>query len=276
MNPVDYSSLRKVANEIRKMCLDLAFEKNPKPTHLGGALSTIEILTALYFCVMRYDVSNPLWEDRDRFFLSKGHSILGYYSALCKAGFFSIQDLYTYGTDCTSLPGHPVKKKEFGIEFTNGSLGMGLAVGIGHAIAAKRQSRDYRVFVLMGDGETNEGSVWEAAMAAPNFNLNNLVAIIDNNGYQQTGKTAEIIRNDNLANKFECFGWDVVTIDGHSLEEIIGAIQRDSNGKPKMIIARTVKGKGFTFSAANNAWHHGVMTKEMYMIGSKELEQNND
>ncbi len=276
MSIASCESLRGVAKDIRKLCLNIAFEKNPKATHLGGSLSSIEILTALYFGIMRYDKINPEWEDRDRFFLSKGHSILGYYSILYKAGFFSIEELYSYGTNGTQLPGHPVKNKKNGIEFTNGSLGMGLAIGIGHAIAAKKKSKDNRVFVLMGDGETNEGSVWEAVMSAANLKLDNLVAFIDHNGYQQTGATGDIVKNENLVLKFESFGWDSIEVDGHDIDQIISATKRESQGKPRMIVARTVKGKGFSFTENNNSWHHGVMTNELYEQALSELENVND
>ena len=270
------NKLEKVAKEVRGLCLDIAFEKNPRATHLGGALSSIEILVTLYFGIMKFDPKNPTWEDRDRFFLSKGHSILGYYITLCKAGFFSIEQLYTYGNNGTLLPGHPVINKKMGIEFTNGSLGLGLAVAIGHAIAAKRKGKSYKTFVLMGDGECNEGSVWEGAMAAPHFNLDNLTAIVDRNGYQQTGAGVDIMKNNNLREKFASFGWEALEIDGHSPEEIYRAMIYETTGKPRVIIANTIKGKGFSFTEGNNSWHHGVMTKELYQTGLQEMGTAND
>lgn len=260
------------ALELRKKCLDIAFNMSPKATHFGGALSTIDILATLYFEVMSYDVSNPTWENRDRFFLSKGHSVMGYYATLSKAGFITDDELQSYGQNETFLPGHPVINKEKGIESTNGSLGMGLAVGIGNAIAAKKKNLPFRSYVLMGDGECNEGSVWEAAMAAPHYKLDNLTAIIDRNGLQQTGAGSDIMDIGDLREKFSSFGWYAIEINGHDVSEILKAFNEDSAGKPKAIIAQTTKGKGFSFSEGNNDWHHAVMTKKLYSQGLTECE----
>ena len=166
---IDNALIKKIetaALEVRRKFLDIAFGMSPKPLHFGGGLSTVDILATLYFEVMNYDVINPTWENRDRFFMSKGHSCLGYYITLAKAGFITDEELLSYGQNETFLPGHPVINKEKGIESTNGSLGMGRAVGIGNAIAAKKKNLAFRSYVLMGDGECNEGSVWEAVMAA--------------------------------------------------------------------------------------------------------------
>jgi transketolase len=255
---------------VRRKCLDIAFGRSPNATHLGGALSTVDILTVLYFEVMNYDVTNPTWKKRDRFFLSKGHSVLGYYCTLAKAGFINPQELLSYGQNETLFPGHPVINKEKGLEFTNGSLGMGLAVGIGHAIAAKRKNLDYISYVLMGDGECNEGSVWEAIMAAPHFKLDNLTAIIDRNHLQQTGAGSDIMNIGDLREKFSSFGWHAVEIDGHDISEIYMALNEDTRGKPRAIIAKTIKGKGFSFTEGNNAWHHAVLTEKLYNLGVNE------
>jgi len=258
------------ALEVRRKCLDIAFGMSPKATHFGGALSTVDILATLYFEVMNYDVNNPTWENRDRFFLSKGHSVLGYYVTLAKVGFFTDEELYRYGQNETFLPGHPVINKEKGIEFTNGSLGMGLAVGIGNAIAAKKKNLSSRSYVLMGDGECNEGSVWEAVMAAPHFKLNNLTAIIDRNRLQQTGTSPDIMDTGDLREKFSSFGWYAVEINGHDVTDIYKALNEDTGGKPKAIVAQTIKGKGFSFSEGNNSWHHAVLTKKLYSLGLTE------
>ena len=258
------------ALEVRRKCLDIAFAMSPKATHFGGALSTVDILATLYFEVMNYDVNNPTWENRDRFFLSKGHSVMGYYVTLAKAGFITDKELLTYGQNETFLPGHPVINKTKGIESTNGSLGMGLSIGIGNAIAAKKKNLGSRSFVLMGDGECNEGSVWEAVMAAPHFKLDNLTAIVDRNRWQQTGAGADIMDVGDLRKKFSSFGWHAVEINGHNITDIFMALNEDSSGKPKAIIAKTVKGKGFSFSEENNAWHHAVLTEKLYNLGLTE------
>ena len=265
--------LDSVSKKIRKKCIEIANSKNPNATHLGGALSSIDILVMLYYEIMKYDVNKPDWELRDRFFLSKGHSILGYYSILSDLGYFSDEVLHSYGHNLTKLPGHPVRNKSMGIEFTNGSLGMGLAVAIGHSIAAKRRNLNYHTYVLMGDGECNEGSVWEGAMAAPHFKLNNLTAIIDNNGLQQTGTNNDISKVEDFVKRFESFGWEAVEVDGHNHEELNKALLVNESDKPRIVIAKTVKGKGFSFTEGNNSWHHGVMTKDLYNLGLEELKQ---
>ena len=276
LNPRKKEYLESISKKIRKKCIEIANAKNPNATHLGGALSSIDILVMLYYDIMKFDVNKPEWENRDRFFLSKGHSILGYYSILSDLGYFSDEVLYSYGQNLTKLPGHPVRNKSLGIEFTNGSLGMGLAVAIGHSIAAKRRNLKYHTYVLMGDGECNEGSVWEAAMAAPHFELNNLTAIIDNNGLQQTGTNNEISKIENFVKRFESFGWEAVEVNGHNHEDLYKALVFNESSKPRIVVAKTIKGKGFSFTEGNNAWHHGVMTKDLYNLALQELNFKND
>ena len=221
---------------------------------------------------MNLDKKNPLWEDRDRFILSKGHGCLSYYAALSEIGYIKNDDLKTFEKDNTDLLGHPVINKNKGIEFSNGSLGMGLSLGIGVALAGKKKNKKYRVFVVLGDGECNEGYVWEASMSAPNFNLNNLTIIIDNNKFQQTGSNKEIMDTSNLKKKWESFGWDVFEINGHDLNEIDNFFSKtNSSEKPKALIANTVKGKGFSFSENNNDWHHSILSKKFYDQGLEEL-----
>jgi transketolase len=273
LDPEKINFLEGISKKIRKKCIEIANSKNPNATHLGGALSSVDILVVLYYEIMKFDVTKPEWELRDRFFLSKGHCILGYYSILSDLGYFSDDELYSYGKNFTKLPGHPVRNKNIGIEFTNGSLGMGLAVAIGHSLAAKRRNLKYHTYVLLGDGECNEGSVWEAAMAAPHLNLNNLTAIIDNNGLQQTGTNNEILKVEDFVKRFESFGWDALEVDGHSHEELFKAMIGNKSDKPRIIIAKTIKGKGFSFTEGNNSWHHGVMTKDFFNLAIEELSQ---
>jgi transketolase len=223
---------------------------------------------------MRYDHKNPEWSERDRFILSKGHGVLGYYTALVEAGFIPVEDLMTFEKSESYLLGHPVINRERGVEFSNGSLGMGLSLGIGVALAGRRRDQKYKVYVLMGDGECNEGSVWEAAMAAPHFKLNNLVAIVDRNNFQQTGPNSTIMSVGDISAKWGSFGWDVIEIDGHDVSEIYDALSSSIHPeKPKAIIANTIKGKGFSFSENNNAWHHAVLTKPQYETAISELNQ---
>ena len=222
---------------------------------------------------MKIDKKNALWENRDRFILSKGHACLAYYAALCEIGYISKDELKTFEKDGTNLLGHPVRNMNLGIEFSNGSLGMGLSLGIGVAIASKKKKKNNNVYIILGDGECNEGSVWEAAMSAPNFKLDNLYVIIDKNNYQQTGSNNEIMSVDILKDKWNSFGWHTTEIDGHNIEEIFNTFKNfNDKEKPKAIIANTIKGKGFSFSENNNQWHHSVLTKSLFEKAMKELK----
>ena len=223
---------------------------------------------------MRIKNGDPNWEKRDRFILSKGHACLAYYAALCEKGFIKKDELKTFEKDNSNLLGHPVLNQKIGIDFSNGSLGMGLSLGIGLSIASKKRGQDIKIYVIVGDGECNEGSVWEAAMAAPNLNLDNLYVIVDKNNFQQTGSNKEIMNTENLREKWNSFGWCTSEIDGHNIEEIIDNFKKINNKKkPKAIIANTIKGKGFSFSEDNNDWHHSVLTKKMYDQAIQELKK---
>jgi transketolase len=216
----------------------------------------MEIMSVLYFAVLRYDVQNPRWEHRDRFILSKGHGALAYYGALCIAGFIDEKDLATFKSNDTYLTGHPHMDLKRGIEFSTGSLGQGLSLGVGSALALRSRSNELsRVFVLVGDGEINEGSVWEAAMSAAHFKLSNLVVIVDKNGLQYDGITQDVLDMGDLAGKWESFGWMALTVDGHDVAALLDALQTPHD-RPLAIIARTVKGKGVSFMENNRAWHH--------------------
>ena len=268
----DIVKIKQLTKEVRKNILTLSLAAGASSSHFGGSLSTVELLATLFNSVLKFDVKDPLWEDRDRFILSKGHACLGYYSVLCEKGFFAKEDLNLFEKNGSFLLGHPVINKKKGIEFSNGSLGMGLSLGIGVAIAAKKNKKNYRVFVLIGDGECNEGSIWEASMSAAHFKLNNITAILDNNNLQQTGSNDEIMSTRNLANKWKSFNWDVQEINGHNISEILAALNYVSE-KPKLILAKTIKGKGFSFSENNNDWHHKIMTNKQYEEAIKELDE---
>ena len=268
----EIEKIKKFALEIRKNILEMAVSAGASSAHFGGALSITEIVSTLFSHQMKIDKKNPNWDERDRFILSKGHACLAYYAALCEIGYISKEELKTFEKDDTNLLGHPVINKKLGIDFSNGSLGMGLSLGIGVAIASKRRNKDYKVYVIVGDGECNEGSVWEAAMAAPNFNLDNLYVIVDKNNFQQTGSNKDIMNVDNLKDKWKSFGWDTAEINGHNIQELFNYFKdSDKIKKPKAIIANTIKGKGFSFSENNNDWHHSVLTKSFYEKALKEL-----
>ncbi len=265
--------IQDMAKRMRKKVLDMALTAGASSSHFGGGLSIVDITATLYGAIMKLDPKNPKWEDRDRFILSKGHGVLGYYTALSEIGYISEEDLKTFEKDGTYLFGHPVMNRSKGIEFSNGSLGMGLSLGIGVALAGKRKNIDYKVYVLMGDGECNEGSVWEAAMAGPHYKLDNLVAILDKNNLQQTGTNSEIMSVGDLVSKWKSFGWQVFEIDGHNVHEIFDTFLsvRDQNG-PVAIVANTVKGKGFSFAENNNAWHHAPLSSSQYEAALEELK----
>jgi len=256
---------------IRSEVLKLIY--HAKTGHTGGALSSTDIMVNLYYHTM--NISPSLTEDpnRDRFILSKGHSVEPFWCILADRGFFPKEELGTFSSFGSKLIGHPNNKMN-GVEMNTGSLGHGLSVGCGMALAAKKQKKDYRVFVLMGDGEQAEGSNWEAAMFGAHYGLDNLVAIIDRNGLQISGRTEEVMGLNPLNEKWKAFGWEVVEINGHDHEALSKELDKRAvvKGKPKLIIAHTVKGKGVSFIENQVAWHHKVPSDTQLEIGLKELE----
>ena len=261
------------ALKIRRSVLQMALAAGSVGAHLGGALSMTEILSVLYFGVLRYDSKNPLWEERDRFILSKGHGSPSFYAVLSLAGFIDERDLRTFKSNDTYLSAHPSMNLEKGIEFSSGSLGQGLALGVGSALALKHKRNEVpRVFVLLGDGELNEGSVWEAAMSAAHFSLSNLVAIIDKNGIQQDGMTQQVMDMGDLAAKWKSFGWTVREVDGHDVTALHDILQSSLEG-PLAIIAHTIKGKGVSFMENNRVWHHSRLTQAQFDQAIAELAQ---
>jgi transketolase len=242
--------------------------------HIAPALSCADIISALYFSVLRLDPGNPLWEDRDRFILSKGHGCAAHYAVLAEKGFFPLEVLDTFCQLDSILGGHPDRLKVPGVEASTGSLGHGLPIGVGMAIAGKVDGRVYRVFVLLGDGETNEGAVWEGAMAASHYKLDNLIAIIDRNRLQVDGWTEDVMNPEPLADKWRSFGWCVQEINGHDMNQIVDAlhIATATRERPAVIIAKTVKGKGVSFMESSVDWHYGVVTAEAAMQALRELE----
>tara|TARA_B110001454_G_C12719766_1_gene434226 strand:+ start:2907 stop:3740 length:834 start_codon:yes stop_codon:yes gene_type:complete len=273
-NKIIINKINKFAINSRKNILDMALAAGASSSHFGGALSIVDIVSTLFASQMKIDKKNPNFKNRDRFILSKGHACLAYYAALCEIGHLKKSELESFEKNNSNLLGHPVLNKELGIDFSTGSLGMGLSIGIGVAIAYKKKSRKNMIYVILGDGECNEGSVWEAAMAASNFKLDNLQVIIDNNGYQQTGSNKEIMDSANLTEKWKSFGWNTKEIDGHDIEKLLNYFEKNKNvKKPKALIAKTIKGKGFSFSENNNDWHHSVLTKKLYEKALSEISQ---
>ena len=265
-------NIKNFAFQVRKNILEMAVAAGAGSAHFGGALSITEIVATLFAYQMKIDKKNPKWEERDRFILSKGHACLAYYAALCEVGYISNNELKTFEQNDTNLLGHPVINRDLGIDFSNGSLGMGLSLGIGVAISSKKKKKNFNVYVIVGDGECNEGSIWEGAMAAPNFNLDNLYVIIDKNNFQQTGSNKEIMNVENLKDKWSSFGWYTVEVDGHNIQELYNFFNESKKiNKPKAIIANTIKGKGFSFAENNNNWHHSILSKSFYEKAIKEL-----
>jgi len=268
---LDAARCRAAARQIRKYTLQMTLAAGPLGAHAGGALSMVEILSVLYLDVLRYDVKNPLSEQRDRFILSKGHGAPSFYAALCLAGFLDEKELATFKANETRLHGHPAMDPSRGIEFSSGSLGQGLSLGVGTALALKIRGNDVsRVFVLLGDGECDEGSVWEAAMSAAHFGLRNLVAIVDRNGMQYDGCTGPVMDTGDLATKWRSFGWVVRDVDGHDVSALHDALASSpagpgtSAGAPLAIIAHTIRGKGVSFMENARVWHHSRLTQAMF------------
>ena len=269
------NKIENMALFMRRKILDISYQSS-RAAHLGGGLSMVEVMATLYSHILKFDKDDPRWEERDRFILSKGHGVLGYFSALLAAGFISEEKFATYLTNESDLIAHPIMNLDLGIESSNGSLGQGLAMGIGIAYSAKNNKKlNYRAFVFLGDGECNEGSVWEAVMLAPQLKLDNLIAIVDYNKLQSDmTPSSDIINFGNLAAKFEAFGWDVYDVDGHDIIQLVDALEAEHDiGKPKMICANTIKGKGVSFMENNNEWHHNVLTKSKYELALAELEE---
>lgn len=255
--------LRNRAYEIRRHILEMA--AGPEGAHMGGALSCAEILAILYFEVLRLRPTQPDWMERDHFILSKGHASAALYAALAMRGFFPLAELNTYGQSGGRLAGHPHRNVP-GVEFPTGSLGHGLSLGVGLALAARLDKRPNRVFVLLGDGELQEGSVWEAMMSAAHYRLDNIVAIIDRNSWQITGRTENCMTLEPLTDRWRAFGWEVCVVDGHDVEALRVPLAGAPlvPGRPTAIVARTVKGRGVTFFQENKKSHYVKLTPDLH------------
>jgi transketolase len=253
--PLDVNALKEMAAQIR--CDIIYMTHAAQAGHPGGSLSATDIVTALYFRVMRIDPSRPDWPDRDRFILSKGHACPAWYSALAERGYWSREHLGTLRQLDSLLQGHPVMQRTPGIDMSAGSLGQGLSAGLGMALAGRLRRKDYRVWVIIGDGEAQEGSIWEAAMAAAAHKVDNLTAIMDVNRIQNDDFVENVLPMGPIADKWHAFGWHVIEIDGHNMAQIVSALEasREIKVQPTMVVAHTVKGKGVSFMENNPAWH---------------------
>jgi transketolase len=279
LQTVEISQLEETARRIRVEIIRAVY--TAKAGHLGGPLSAAEVLAALYFQVMRIRPEEPVWPDRDRFILSKGHCSIGLYATMALRGYFPVEELATFDAGGTRLQGHPDMTKLPGIDISSGSLGMGISAGVGMALGAHLEGRtDIRTYVLLGDGECQEGEVWEAAMVAARYGLDNLIAIVDHNKLQQygwpgDGPDGRLAPEEpgELVAKWSAFGWRVLEVDGHNMSDVVEVLQRArvGDGRPTAVISHTVKGKGVSFMEDDNNWHYRVPTAEEVTAARKEL-----
>ena len=265
--------LKRIANNIRKGIIEGVY--SAKCGHPGGSLSIADLLAYLYFEELRIDPKNPKDENRDRFVLSKGHTAPALYAALAERGYFEVEELKTLRKTTSRLQGHPDMKGTPGVDMTTGSLGLGFSAACGMALSGKVYNKDYRVYTILGDGESEEGQVWEAAMFAAHYKLDNLVAILDWNGLQIDGPIAEVMNPTPHDTKFEAFGWHVISIDAHDLNQIEAALAeaKTVKGKPTMIIAKSVKGKGVSYMENKCEWHGAAPKEDQYLVAMEELNK---
>ncbi|MBI5184077.1 MAG: transketolase [Nitrospinae bacterium] len=268
----EIKELERIAVQIRIDILKMLTEAGSG--HTGGSLSTADILTALFFSKMRHDPNNPKWEERDIFVLSKGHAVPALYAVLGRCGYFSIDNFLRLRKLGSILQGHPMRGVTPGIDVSTGSLGQGLSQANGIALASKINNKKRRIYVMLGDGEVQEGQIWESAMTASHYKIDNLCAILDNNGLQIDGRVSDIMSIDPLPDKWKAFGWNVIEIDGHKFEEILSSLNEAEKviGKPTIIIAHTIKGKGVSFMEGKVEYHGIPPTWDELEKGLKELK----
>ncbi|MGG7142092.1 transketolase [Clostridium nigeriense] len=269
---LNIEKLENIAQSIRIDIVEMLAEA--KSGHPGGSLSIVDILTVLYFEEMNIKSDEPKWEDRDRLILSKGHAAPALYSTLAERGYFSKEELKSLRKFGSKLQGHPDMKKTLGVDMSTGSLGQGLSVANGIALSGKLDKKNYRVYTIIGDGELQEGQIWEAAMSTSHYRLDNLVAFVDLNGLQIDGSNEEVMNVNPVDKKFEAFGWNVLVIDGHNLEEIKDALDKakEVKGKPTAIISKTTKGKGVSFMENQAAWHGTAPNEEQKIRALNDLK----
>jgi len=271
LDPAEIRRLQDISRKIR--CSIVTMVKDAAVGHIGGSLSVTDILVALYFNVLKIDPKKPDWEDRDRLVLSKGHGATAIYSVLAERGFFPPEELKTFGILDSKLQVHPDRKKVPGIEASTGALGQGLSVAAGMALAARLNGKAYHTYAILGDGEIQEGQIWEAAMFSAHYKLNNITAVLDYNNVQLMGDVSEIMEIAPVDDKWESFGWEVKKIDGHDMDQVVNALNeaKGYREKPLIIIADTTKGKGVSFMEATCSWHGNAPTDEQYKKAIEEL-----
>ena len=272
---MNIAQIKKISYEMRKQALDIAFKAGKNGAHLGGGLSAIEIFSVLYSEIMKIDPNNRESESRDRLIVSKGHCVLAYYTALNRFGFLSDKEIEQFEQNGAFLHGHATRSLFRGIEFSGGTLGLGLPFALGVAIALTRKHLSAKVYCVIGDGECDEGSIWEAAMCAAHYHLDNLVVIVDKNGLQYDGSTEAVMNTLSLKNKFAAFGFEAQEVDGHSEQDLVTAFNGfQEENKPKVIVAFTVKGKGVSFMENVKEWHHAILSEKQYQQALLEISQS--
>lgn len=271
----DLNDLKNIAKKIRIDVIRMTHSAGEG--HIGGSLSLCEILAVLYHHVMKYDPKNPLWQERDRLILSKGHGAIALYAALKTIGLLSDDEIMSYKKNDSFVTLHPSFMPQKGMEFASGSLGQGLSIGAGVAMALKLKNLSSKVFVIVGDGECNEGSIWEAAVTASHYKLSNLICVVDKNALQNDGATIDIQDMGDLAKKWDSFGWKTVNVDdGHDVNKLVNAFETEHDEKPLAVICNTIKGKGVSFMENNYKWHYSVMTNEQFKIAMNEQGIQNE
>ena len=270
----DWLALEKKAYELRNLCLDTTFWAGS--AHIGGGMSVMDMLTILYYKYMKIDVANPNWEDRDRLILSKGHAGVAYASVLCKLGFNDKEQLKTFNLTNSKMGIHLDSNKVIGVDASTGSLGHGLPIAVGTGLAARVLGKDYKTYCILGDGECDEGSNWEAAMSAAHFKVDNVISFVDRNKCMIDGRTEDVMSLEPFADKWRAFGFIVKEVDGHNFNELSEAIDfaLENKGAPVMIIANTIKGEGIDFMEDNYLWHYGAIDDEKYAKAKESLDKH--
>lgn len=269
---LNIEELQILCKRMRLLGMDMALASGKRGAHLSGSLSCIEIYAVLYGVIMNYDVNNPLWEERDRFIAGKEHARLAEYSVMAEMGFFPIDSLHTYEENNGLLVGHQ-RNLSLGFEYSSMSLGMELSYAVGKAIMAKQLDKKWRIYTLLGDAECEEGSIWEAVITASHYKLDNMTVIIDRNYMSVDGNTEELMAQLDMQKKFEAFGWESVTVDGHNLNALIEALSYKPQNHPYAIIAHTTKGKGVSFMENNKSWHQAVLSEPQYKQAIEEIKK---